>query len=44
MEQILQALQEIGVPREVLEAISAADDRERALILMMEDDRREYVD
>lgn len=44
MEQILQKLQEIGVPHEVLEAIRAADDRECALILMMEDDRREFVD
>lgn len=44
MEQILKTLQEIGVQKEVIDAIRAAGDLENALILMLEDDRHEFVD
>lgn len=44
METLLKTLEQMGVTRETIDAIRAADDRETALILLMEDDRHEYVD
>ena len=44
MEKLLKRLIEIGVPLETIDAIRAANDREYALILLMDDDRYEYVD
>lgn len=43
MEHILKTLEEIGVAPETIEAIRAANDKESALILLMDDDRYEYV-
>ena len=44
METLLNRLAEIGIAAETIEAIRAADDRENALILLMDDDRYEYLD
>lgn len=49
MEQMIQALREIGISPETIEAIERAEDqgqaREHALLLIaLFDDRHEYVD
>lgn len=49
MKQMIQALRELGIPPETIEAIERADDEiqamEHALLLIAHfDDRHEYVD
>lgn len=44
MEQILQTLKSYGVSEQTIDALRDSNDKENALILLMEDDRREYVD
>lgn len=44
MERLLQTLENIGICPETIKAIRVADDIENALILIMDDDRHEYVD
>lgn len=44
METLLKTLEQIGVEPETIDAIRDSGDVERALILLMDDDRHEYVD
>lgn len=44
METLLKRLDQIGVEPAIINAIRASGDMERALILLMDDDRHEYVD
>ena len=44
MEQILKTLEDFGVSAEAIEAIRATENKEIALIMLMDDDRHEYVD
>ena len=44
METILKSLEQIGVDPATIDAIRASGDVERALILLMDDDRHEYLD
>ena len=44
METLLKTLEQIGVEPATIDAIRDADDMENALILLMNDDRHEYVD
>ena len=44
MEQLLKRLESLGVPDEILDLIRTMNDRQTALLLLMEDDRHEYVD
>lgn len=44
MEQLLQTLENIGICPETIAAIRAAGDKENALILIMDDDRHEFMD
>lgn len=44
METLLKRLEQIGVKPAIVDAIRASGDMERALILLMDDDRHEYVD
>lgn len=43
MENILKTLSEIGVSDDVITAIRENNDLENALLLLMNDDRHEYV-
>lgn len=44
METLLKTLEQIGVEPATIDAIRDAEDMENALILLMNDDRHEYVD
>lgn len=44
MEKLLETLEQIGVEPATIDAIRDAEDVENALILLMNDDRHEYVD
>lgn len=47
METLLKTLAEIGIDHATIDAIRSADEaqaRENALLLLMDDDRHEYVD
>lgn len=44
METLLKTLEQIGVEPATIDAIRDAEDMESALILLMNDDRHEYVD
>lgn len=44
METLLKSLEKIGVDPATIDAIRATGDVERALILLMDDDRHEYLD
>lgn len=44
METLLKNLEQIGVDPATIDAIRATGDVERALILLMDDDRHEYLD
>ena len=44
METLLKTLEQIGVEPATIDAIRASGDVERALILLMDDDRHEYLD
>lgn len=44
METLLKTLEQIGVDPATIDAIREAGDVERALILLMDDDRHEYLD
>ena len=44
METLLKTLEQIGVEPATIYAIRATGDVERALILLMDDDRHEYLD
>ena len=44
MEQLLKRLESLGVADEILDMIRTTDDRQTALLLLMDDDRHEYVD
>lgn len=44
MEQLLKRLESLGVADEILDMIRTMNDRQTALLLLMDDDRHEYVD